>query len=205
MSDSKVAERSDFKEQLVDLFFRANKARAETIKFEHFTAFLIEHEIEMASSSVTTGGASIDMHYYESADIVDHTTHNNYIEKIYYVQQIDKVLLYEQNMKSLRIYDAQTMQNNEPDIKCPGVVLAVEFCADKNAIAISLSDRTIVFHDIANKNQKKLRTLHVPSTQKCLAYIKRKKTLFSAGVDGAIFAWNLEKLFSNDLQEMLAN
>lgn len=65
MRDTKVAQRSDFKEQLVDLFFRANKARAETIKFEHFTAFLIEHEIEMASTSVT-GGAGIDMHYYES-------------------------------------------------------------------------------------------------------------------------------------------
>lgn len=97
------------------------------------------------------------------------------------------------------------MQNIEPDIKCPGVVLAVEYCQDRNVVAISLSDRTIVFHDIADKNYKKKRTLHVPSTQKCLVYIKRKKTLFSAGVDGAIFAWNLDKLFSNDLQEMLAN
>lgn len=46
MRGSRVAAREDFVEQLVDLFFRANKARAETIKFEHFTAFLIEHEIE---------------------------------------------------------------------------------------------------------------------------------------------------------------
>jgi hypothetical protein len=45
----------------------------------------------------------------------------------------------------------------------------------------------------------------VPSTQKCLSYIERKKTLFSAGVDGAIFAWNVDKLFSSDLAEMLAN
>lgn len=37
---------------------------------------------------------------------MDHTTHNNYIEKIYYVQPLDRVLLYEQNMKTLRIYDA---------------------------------------------------------------------------------------------------
>lgn len=29
--------------------------------------------------------------------------------------------------------------------------------------------------------------------------------LFSAGVDGAIFAWNLEKLFSNDFAEQQAH
>lgn len=43
--------------------------------------------------------------------------------------------------------------------------------------------------------------MHVPSTQKCLVYIKRKRTLFSAGVDGAIFAWNLDTLFSNEFAE----
>jgi len=68
-------------------------------------------------------------------------------------------------MKVIRIYEASTMQNlPKSDIKCPGVVLAVEFCSDKNAIAISLSDRTIVFHDIGSKNYKKLKTLHIPST-----------------------------------------
>jgi hypothetical protein len=50
MRGLRVTEREDFIEHLVDLFFRANKARAETIKFEHFTAFLIEHEIEMAGN-----------------------------------------------------------------------------------------------------------------------------------------------------------
>ena len=45
--------------------------------------------------------------------------------------------------------------------------------------------------------------MHVPSTQKCLTYVERqnKNILFSAGVDGAIFAWNLDILFSNDRNE----
>jgi hypothetical protein len=47
---------------------------------------------------------------YTEADIVDQTTHNNYIEKIFYFQQIDKVILYEQNMKFMRIYNALTMK-----------------------------------------------------------------------------------------------
>jgi hypothetical protein len=151
MRGTNVYQREDFKEQLVDLFFRANKARAETIRFEHFTAFLIEHEIEMAGTQSGPGqGASMnDMRYYEAPDILDHTNHNSFIEKIHYIKEIDKVLLYEQNMKVVRIYEATTMQNlPRSEIKCPGVVLALEFCTDKNAIAISLSDRTIVFHDI---------------------------------------------------------
>ncbi len=67
MRGTEVGGREDFKEQLVDLFFRANKARAETIRFEHFTAFLIEHEIEMAGTQAQGGaGANMaDMHYYE--------------------------------------------------------------------------------------------------------------------------------------------
>lgn len=138
------------------------------------------------------------MHYTESADIKDKTTHNNYIEKIFYFQKIDKVYLYEQNMKSLRIYDALTM-NFLQEIACPGVILDVEHAPDKNAIAVSLSDRTIVFFDCSKDTSKIKSRLHVPSTQKCLAYVRRsrKSNLFSAGVDGSIFAWNLEKVFNN--------
>jgi hypothetical protein len=55
------------------------------------------------------------MNYYES-DLQDTTTHNNYIEKIFYFQQIDKVILYEQNMKLLRIYNGVTMKNEKQDI-----------------------------------------------------------------------------------------
>lgn len=90
---------------------------------------------------------------------------------------------------------------NELDIQCPGIILAIEFLPDKNAIAVSLSDRSIVFYDSGASNYKVLRTIHVPSTQKCLCYVKRKHVLFSAGADGAIFAWNIDKIFSNDFVE----
>lgn len=64
---------------------------------------------------------------------------------------------------------------------------------DKNTLAVSLSDRTIVFFDTQTTN-KIIKQFHVPSTQKCLTYIERKKVLFSAGVDGAIFAWNMNMI-----------
>jgi WD40 repeat protein len=35
----------------------------------------------------------------------------------------------------------------------------------------------------------------VPSTQKCICYVKKKKLLYSASIDGAIYAWKIDKLF----------
>lgn len=103
-------------------------------------------------------------------------------------------------MRTVRVYDAKTMKLLK-DIHCVGVILAVEYCPNKNAIAVSLSDRTIIFFDTSTKTNKIDKRLHVPSTQKCLTYVQTINTLFSAGVDGAIFAWNLDKLFSNEFAE----
>ena len=155
------------------------------------TSYLIEHEINQFKTANTM------QMLYQPSEITDQTTHNNYIEKIFYFQQIDKVILFEQNMKTMRIYDAITMKL-DLDIQCPEVILAIEFAPDKNAICVSLSDRTILFFDAGNANYKIVRKMHVPSTQKCLCYIQRKQVLFSAGTNGAIFAWNMNKIFSSD-------
>ena len=121
------------------------------------------------------------MQYHESTEISDGGNHNGYIEKIYYFQQIDKVILFEQNGRLIKIYDAPKMRH-EISITCSGPILAIEFIADRNAIAISLADLTIRFYEMQNNNYRFLRTLHVPSTQKCLAYVRKKKVLFSGGV-----------------------
>ena len=146
----------------MDLFYRCKKTSSRTLKFEQLTALLIDHEIQQSGSSTH---AHVDMRYVES-DIKDRTTHNNFIEKIFYFSHIDKVLLYEQETRTLRIYDAKTMKLLK-DIHCVGVILAVEYCQNKNSIAVSLSDRTIIFFDTAtimNQNNKIDRRLHVPST-----------------------------------------
>jgi hypothetical protein len=145
----------DFEERIVDLFFRANKERKETILFDELTSFLIEHEIETSME----GGGENEKCYVLNKDIRDKIPHNSTIDKIYYVEKLDKVLLYENSMKHLRIYNGPEMISSEKEehtINCNGMVLAVEFIADRNAVAISLSDRTIVFHEISQKKLKKL-------------------------------------------------
>ena len=195
IGDCAMSKRDDFIQQLVDLFYRSNKTNAATIKFADLTSYLIEHEIK----NYTEDPTHIDMQYQESTDIIDRTTHNGQIEKIYYFEKIDKVVLFESNMKDVRIYDAVKMKQ-EPKISCSGVINAIEFISERNAIAISLSDLTIRFYEVLNGSNRFLRTLHVPSTQKCLSYVKRRKKelLFSGGTQGAVFAWNIELFFSFD-------
>ena len=122
------------------------------------TSYLIEHEIK----NYTEDATQVDMMYTESKDLKDRTAHNGQIERIYYFEKIDKVILFEQNMKIVRIYDAIKMKP-EPSIHCSGVINAIEFISERNAIAISLSDLTIRFYEIKNGQNHFLRTLHVPS------------------------------------------
>jgi len=106
------------------------------------------------------GGVENEKCYVLNKDIKDKFPHNSTIDKIYYVEKLDKVLLYENAMKHLRIYNGPDMisseKGEEHNIITNGMVLAVEFIADRNAVAISLSDRTIVFHEISQKKLKKL-------------------------------------------------
>jgi WD40 repeat protein len=193
LEDTDLATRDDFIQSLVDLFYRCNKNSSHYIKFEDLTSYLIDHEIQHHTEQAT----QMDTIYYENKDIVDKTSHNSNIEKIFFFEEIDKVLLYAQGQEIIRVYDACKMKQ-DATIVCPSKILAIEFIPDKKAVAVSLSDRSILFYDSSNNFKRLQKQLNVPSTQKCLAYIKRKGCLFTAGIDGAIFAWDLAKLFSKD-------
>ena len=132
IGDCALSRREDFLQQLVDLFYRSNKENVDTIKFKDLTSYLIEHEIK----NYTEDATQVDMMYTESEEFKDRSSHNGQIEKIYYFEKIDKVVLFEQNGKHVRIYDAVRMKP-ETSIPCSGVINAIEFIAEHNAIAIS--------------------------------------------------------------------
>lgn len=160
LSDTQLMDRPEFVSELVDLFYRASATKT-SIMFEDLTSYLIEHEIE---SSKPLEKSNFD--YYESK-IVDQTTHNNYIGKIYYIDQLDKMLLYEHNNKAMRIYDGKTMRLKN-DVVCSDTILAIEFISKKKLIAVLLSNKKINFHDTTTANYKIFRELYVPCTQRCL-------------------------------------
>jgi hypothetical protein len=63
------------------------------------------------------------------------------------------VILYEQHMRTMRIYNGNTMRL-EHDIICPSYILAIEFIPDKNAICVSISDKTLLFYDAGSATYK---------------------------------------------------
>lgn len=144
LRDSAIRDNDNFIQQLVDLFYRCKKTTSKTIKFEQLSVYLIEHEISQSSKGV---GERVNTNLkYVKSDLKDSKNHTQFIEKVFFFPQIDKVILYEQNMKNIRIYEAKTMEWIK-DIQCVAVILALEYCSSKNALAASLSDRTIVFFD----------------------------------------------------------
>lgn len=160
LADTQLIDRPEFISELVDLFYRASSDKS-IIYFENLTTYLIEHEIDSNKPLERS-----NYEYYESK-IIDQTTHNNYIGKIYYFDKLDKMLLYEQNNKTMRIYDGKTMRLKN-DIICSGTILAIEFITKKKMIAVLLSNRKIYFYDATTSNYKIFRELEVPCTQKCL-------------------------------------
>lgn len=166
LKDHVISDRIDFISELVDIFFRIKPDTASTIKFEDLTTYLIDHEIAFDADRGTSGGynatnsSGMNMEYEEAKHLKDTMPHNAYIEKIYYFQEIDRMLLFERDMKNLRIYDALTMKH-EKDINCNSVILAVEFIPDKNAICVSLSDRTFIFYSAKPKDYVRLRKFNL--------------------------------------------
>lgn len=195
--ETMLEKRDEFISELVDLFYRINKDCKPAIAFEDMTTYLIDHEIAYENGGLNASNAKGLNMVYEESPIKDPTIHNSYIENIYYFPQIDKVILYEENMKIMRIYNGVTLRN-EHEITCPGYILAIEYITCKNSICVSLSDRTFLFFDAGSAQYKQQRKFNVASTQRCLCYVDRKRLLFSAGTDGAVFAWIIDKIFQQN-------
>ena len=49
-------------------------------------------------------------------------------------------------MRSIRIYNGLTMKH-EKNIECSSYILAIEYIPDKNAICVSISDKTLIFYE----------------------------------------------------------
>jgi len=133
LGNTSLVKREAFVQEMVDLFFRAKSDDRNLMKFEDLTTYLIEHEIEAGDLQKE------DEHLYKESKLKDQTTHNNYIGQIYYVEELDKVLMYEQGMKFLRVYDGSNMKLLR-DIKCEASILQVEAIPDRNMICVALSN-----------------------------------------------------------------
>ena len=77
------------------------------------------------------------------------------------------------------------------------VVLDTEYCHEENVLAVSASDFSITLWDMRRgrlgKNVPKIvRTLKAPTSQISMVWSHKHRTLFTAGVNLEIIAWNVK-------------
>lgn len=142
LGDTQLVDRDSFVSELVDLYFRAKKGAL--LKFEDLTGYLIDHEIKQGENFEQPTNFE-----YSESSIKDSDTHNNYIQKIFYIEDLDKVLVYEQNMRYLKFYNGETMKK-EFELICSANILSVEYITDKQVIAVSTSDQYLLFYEAVN-------------------------------------------------------
>ena len=99
----------------------------------------------------------MEVEYVHNESIKDEANHTSAIEKIHYCPKNDKVVLYAAQSNKISVYNAADMKyQRSMSFECSGVVLAIEFIytPTKDAMAVSLSDRTIAFYELTKSAVK---------------------------------------------------
>ena len=110
-------------------------------------------------------------------------------------------MIFEQGMKIIKVYDAKSMRK-KLEYVCPICILGIAYIPERCSLAISVSERKLLFRDI-DSNKFIERKIITPDTYHSMVYAKSKRILFTAGLSGAIYAWDLEKIFLNEYKKEL--
>ena len=130
------AEQPTVGSELVDQFSRIDVKGNSTISFNDISSYIMElgNDVRIDKNSFK----------YTESNHQDKTIHYNYIEKAHYIQSRDEILFYEQSMKTVRVYDPIAITKKH-DYSVTGTILSIEFIDQYDHIAVSLSNRDLIF------------------------------------------------------------
>jgi len=183
-----LGNKSEIKSELVNLFSRINLNGQRTITFNDISNFLMS-----VNNNVRADKYSFQ---YKESTQDDTTIHHNYIEKALYMENRDELVFFEQNMKVLKVYDPSTFTKKQ-EYSVNGSIFCLEYIDSPSLIAISLSTRDLLFiePDDGNRYEKPapLR-LRCPDSILTMKYVSHMGYLFTGGLTGAIYAWDIKLL-----------
>lgn len=174
--------------ELVGLFSRINLNGQRTITFNDVSNFLMS-----ANNDVRTDKYSFQ---YKESTQDDTTIHHNYIEKALYISDRDELVFFEQNMRVLRVYDPSTLTKKQ-EYPVSGAIFCLEYIDSPALIVVSLSTRDLLFiePDDGSRYEKPVPAkLRCPDSTLTMKYVSRMGYLFTGGLTGAIYAWNIKLL-----------
>ena len=175
--------------QLMDNFYRIDVHNTGKVTFDMVSSYLIEQEIMAEMNKERTL-------LYRPSATSDESRHDNYIDKLFYFNSFDKLGVMEQNMRTLKIYNAETIRCERTYLVTSGIALGAEYIQEFHVIAITSSDKSMLIFSATN--DKLLRKIITPDSQHTLVWSHNFQTLFTAGMEGKIYGWVMDEILNPD-------
>jgi WD40 repeat protein len=188
---------------LTEMFNQIDVDGDGSMEWEEFTAFVIQSGL-----MATQGGAGGQANEASDLQFVrdkyeDKVVHGKEIRIIEFFPGLNHFLVASEKADHVKMFDhnstyVRTLQIPEdPQRLAKIVVLDTEYCHEENVLAVAASDFSITLWDMRKgrlgKNEPKiLRTLKAPTSQVSMVWCHNHRTLFTAGVNLEIIAWNVK-------------
>lgn len=114
------------------------------------------HIIELGLLRNDRGFKNVIKSYFPSEALVDKVKHENGVEKVYFFEELNQLLVLEKDSPRLKVYKANNAELIWEVNAHKGSVLSAEYIADKKLIATSSNDLTINFWDSHSFNLKQI-------------------------------------------------
>ena len=176
---------------LVEAFYRIDVQRTGRVTFDMVSSFIIDQEL---AADMSKERAIL----YHPSEVVDSSHHDNFIERLFYFPALDKIAIAEQNVKTLKLYDAASLTYTS-SLLCKTQVLAAEYIPDFEVFAVACADKTLNFFDSASGRVE--RAFTTPDSQHSLLWSPTYELLFSAGMLGKVYGWKLDKLLDEEYKD----
>lgn len=175
--------------KLMDNFHRIDVHNTGKVTFDMFGSYIIEQEI-MAETSKERALL------YRPSSVLDESRHDNYIDKLFYFASYDKVGVMEQNMRTLKIYNAETIRYERTYFVTGGITLGAEYIQEFHVLVLTSSDKSMLVYSAGS--DKLLRKIIIPDSQLTLVWSHHFQILFTAGMDGKVYGWVMDEILNPD-------
>ena len=175
--------------QLMDIFHRIDVHNTCKVTFDMFSSYMIEQEVMAEMNKERTL-------LYRSSAVVDESRHDNYIDKLFYFPSFDKLGVMEQNMKTLKIYNAETIRYEKTFLVTGGITLGAEYIQEFHVLVLTSSDKSMLIYNAGS--DKLLKKIMIPDAQLTLVWSHHFQILFTAGMEGRVYGWVMDDILNPD-------
>merc|ERR1719456_102725 len=180
---------------VLDLFRQIDVSGEGALTWEEVSNYFIER-------LGSTGGTGRDdftvdnIKTYEASAVLDTTKHEDAVEKLVYLEQIDALVSMSHNSRKFRLYDPKKCTLRHEVAGHRGTVINCCYVDSLQQVATTAADMTICLWD---SNHLGLRNrMSTKDVQLCLQWSPTAESLFSGLIDGTLNRWDLQSMCLGD-------